>query len=243
MTSTTNPPVPSDDANSFQRLAGVLFSPVETFRQIARRPDWIVPLALLVIVAIGSSVLVAPHIDLEPQLREQYEKQGMSEEQVDKALEIVGRIQKFQAVITAIFVPILILVIAGVFLLLLKLFGAETTFRQTFSVTLYAWVPQILKSIISSALIIPRGLVDVRELPSLLKSNLGFLADPIDAPVVFSLLSSLDVFTFWTIALLTIGLSEASKFSRGKTAGFVIGAWIVVVVVKLGFAVLQGGLG
>lgn len=43
-------PVPSaaarDSANSFSRVARVLFSPKPTFESIARRPTWIVPVIL-----------------------------------------------------------------------------------------------------------------------------------------------------------------------------------------------------
>jgi FtsH-binding integral membrane protein len=57
-------------------------------------------------------------------------------------------------------------------------------------------------------------------------------------PVLFSLLSSFDIFTIWTLILLIIGFSTLSRMSRGKSAAIVISLWLFTVVVKLGFAAL-----
>lgn len=233
------PTQPEPAANPFSRLAGAIFSPVETFRSIARRPDWIVPLIVLVVISVATSFVVAPRIDLETSMRAQFEEQEMSEAQIEQAISIAKTMNRFSPLISIVFIPVQMLVIAGVFLLLFKMLGADPSFRQVFSVTLYAWVPQVIKWIAFSAVITTRESVSPEELPALLKSNLAFLADP-ERPMMLALLGSLDVFTFWTIALLTIGYSEASKFPRGRTAAIVIALWVVVVLVKISFAALQG---
>lgn len=240
MTSTMEPGAPQQPGrtNPFERLAGIFISPAETLRSIAARPDWLVPFLLILVVSIGANFVVAPHIDLEPQVRAQVEKQGGGEEDVDRALEIVEKFGKFQSIITAVFVPIILIVTAAILLLVVKVLGGEGTFKQLFSITNYSWMPQMLKAIISTAIIAPKGMIDARHLATLLRSNLGFLADPLEAPVAFSFLSSLDAFTIWTLFLLTVGLSEASRFSRGKAATIVVILWLLMVLAKVGFAAL-----
>ncbi|HUO84006.1 MAG TPA: YIP1 family protein, partial [Thermoanaerobaculia bacterium] len=199
------------------------------------------PFVVVVIISVIASVLVAPHVDLEPQLREQYEKANMSDEQIEQSLAMVARFQKFQAAVTAVFVPIIILIVAAVFLLLVKMFGGAGGFVHFLSITCYGWIPQVIKAVILTAIIVPRGMIDARQLGTLLRSNPGFLADPVDAPALFSLLSSLDVFTFWTLFLFTIGISEAAGFSRGRAAALVVIPWALFVLGKVGLAAVMGG--
>ena len=49
--------------NPFQRIAGVLFAPAETFQDIARKPDILVPLLLILIIGYVGTFLVVPKMD------------------------------------------------------------------------------------------------------------------------------------------------------------------------------------
>ncbi|HEX7707197.1 MAG TPA: hypothetical protein VF701_12130, partial [Thermoanaerobaculia bacterium] len=73
---------------------------------------------------------------------------------------------------------------------------------------------------------------------TMVKSNPGFLVDASDRPVLYSLLTSIDLFTIWTIVLLVFGFSALSKLSRGKTAAIIVTLWFVMLAIKLGFAAI-----
>lgn len=230
--------------NPFQRLIGVLFSPVDTLRQIAERPDWLVALIVMIVFSVAAYFVVAPHLDLETTLREQFEARGgIDQEMIDRQVEMALKISKYTAPIQIVFIPIMYVVIAAVFLLAFKLMGGEGTFKQFFSVTIYSWVPQILKAIASSIIIATRGKMTAPEMESLVKSNLGFLADQKSAPIPFAFLSSIDIFNIWMVVLLVIGLSFGARVSRGKAAGVVVALWIVIILFKIGMAALQSAGG
>ena len=83
-------PVPDAEPkpNSFQRIIGVLFSPDATFASIARRPDWVVPLVLIVIIALANGVLTASHIDFGAPAREAMaQNKNVTQEQMDRFLD------------------------------------------------------------------------------------------------------------------------------------------------------------
>src|SRR3954449_6321168 len=81
--------------NSFQRIIGVLFSPDATFASIARRPDWVVPLVLLLIVSLCVGVILAPRVDFGSATREAMEQnKNVSQEQVDRAVKMTSSIGK-----------------------------------------------------------------------------------------------------------------------------------------------------
>jgi hypothetical protein len=89
-------------------------------------------------------------------------------------------------------------------------------------------MPQVLSSIVGTIILIARGgLIDPQEIATIVKTNPGFLANPKTQPMLFALLSSLDIFTIWTLVLLIIGFALLSRSSKGKAAAIVIGWWVV----------------
>lgn len=233
-------PVPARP-NAFRRLAGVLFSPDPTFREIAAAPDWLIPLLLITAVTVLATVMISPHIDFETTIREQMQEQGVAEERIERQIEGVRKFQKFGAIANGLVAPVMMLIIAGVVLIAMKMFGSDMTFRQSFAVTNYAWMPHVIKSLLFIPLVMRIGSVTPEQMPTVLRSNLGFLADAKEQPVLFALLASFDAFTIWVLILFIVGYGHASKLRRATVSAILISLWVVIVLVKLGFAALRGG--
>lgn len=241
----TVPPPPAvpqpapEKSSGFGRLIGVLFSPDQTFASIARRPDFVVPLVLFLLFGIVGAIVFAQKADFVSAARAQMEERHMSQDQMDRALKIQGSIAKVFTYASPIFTIIFFLAAAAILMLAYRVMGGEGEFLHYFSVFLYSWVPRFLQSCILTGVMAARAdKTDVQLLPVLVRSNLGFLADLKTQPVLFSLLSSLDVFTIWSIVLMIIGFAHVSKMSKGKSAGIMITLWGFVIAIKLGFAAL-----
>ncbi len=73
---------------------------------------------------------------------------------------------------------------------------------------------------------------------ALLWSNPAFLAGDEASLALLAFLSSLDVFSFWSLALLTIGFSVAGRVSKGQAATCVVGIWVLYVASKVGLAAI-----
>lgn len=229
----TVPAPPAEKPNSFQRIIGVLFSPNETFASIARQPDWVVPLVIILVVSMVSGIVFAQRVDFGAPMREAMEQnKNISAEQAERTIRIASAAAKVFSYCAPVISLIFMLIIAGVLLLAFRVMGGEGDFRQAFSVSAYAWMPGILKSIIVTAIIAARG-ATATELPTLLRSNLAFLVPLKQNPLVFALLSKLDVFTIWILALMIIGFAFVSRFSKAKSAAVVISLWIVATLLSL----------
>lgn len=230
--------------NSFQRMAGALFAPAETFADIARRPDVLVPLLLFIAIGYVAVFLSFRHMDFDAVLAQQHEMMKKQNPNVSDAdFERVAGFTKAMMKVTQFVAPIigaawwaiLALILFGAF----RIMGADLGYKQAFSATLYAWMPLILFSIVSTIVIVLRNdLIDPTTMPTLVKSNPAFLVDMKEQPVLFALLASLDLFTIWTIVLLIFGFAAASKFSRAKSAAIIVSLWIVMLVIRIGFAAL-----
>ncbi|HXA48822.1 MAG TPA: hypothetical protein VNV86_00890, partial [Candidatus Acidoferrum sp.] len=55
------------------RISGILFEPGKTFEDIARRPTYILPMALLIGIVLVMMVLFAQHVGWERSIRHQFE--------------------------------------------------------------------------------------------------------------------------------------------------------------------------
>jgi len=240
---TTPAPGAEPKPNSFQRIIGVLFSPDATFASIARRPDWVVPLALIVILSLANGILISSRIDFGAPAREAMaQNKNMTQEQMDRAEKMsvgMGKVAKFIGPVIAI---IVLLIVAGALLLTVRLMGGEGDFKQAFSVTCYAWIPNIIQAIVLTIIVLAKGstAINPQTIPTIVRSNPAFLVDMKTQPMAFALLSSLDLFTIWVIVLLVIGFAYVGRISKAKAAVAVVSLWAVTILFKLIPAALQG---
>lgn len=239
----TNPPAsapPPPEASKpgfFQRLIGVFMSPGETFQSIVQRPDWVAPFVFILFISLVSGIVVGMRVDFAAIARETIEMSPraaqMSADQMETGIRVQGAILKVAAYCSPIFSALTFLIVAVVLLFSLRLFGGEGNFKQAFAVTLYAWMPHLIKGIITVIVVLTRSNLGVFELQNPVMSNPGFLVDPKANLLAYSVLSSIDIFSIWSLVLMVIGFAVVSRLSKGKTAGVVVGWWIVITLVSL----------
>lgn len=229
--------------NAFQRIAGVFFAPAETFADIARRPDILVPLLVILVIGYVTTFMVMPHLDWDAVVAQQAEmvkKQNpnVSDADIAQMGKFTTAIAKVSGYLAPVFVLIGYAIVALVVWGACRLMGGAGDFKQALSTTLYAHFPRVILGIVMAVVIMARGTVDPSTMATVVKSNPAFLVDMREQPVLFALLSSIELFQIWTIVLLVIGFAMLTKLSRAKTAAIIISLWIILLVVKVGFAAL-----
>ncbi|MDQ6803242.1 MAG: YIP1 family protein [Acidobacteriota bacterium] len=225
---------PGPKPSGFQRIIGVLISPDETFASIARQPDFLAPLLLILILAVVGGIIFAQRVDFAAPAREAMEQRGnMSEAQMESALKIsaaIGKIFSYGAPVVSV---IVLLIVSAVLLLAFRMMGGEGTFKQAFAATVYAWMPLTILNIILLVIIMAKTGITALDLPTLVMSNPAFLVTMKEHPFLFALLASIDIFTIWTLVLFIFGFSHLSKFSKSKSAAVVITVWVIWTCIKL----------
>jgi len=230
--------------SAFGRLLGVLVSPGQTFRSIAARPTVWAALLVLVLCTLGVGLLAAPRIDYEDIIRKQVAKSGreVPQEQLDKQIEVTQKIRTPLTLAQVAFVPIFLCLVTLFPWVIFKLLGSEVDYVPSLSVTAHAWMPQVVSALLSIPVILSRpslGYEDTRN--GFLKSNLGaFVSTPEMSAPLTAVLSSLDVFSLWTLILFILGFKEVAKVSMAKAAGTMIILWLLFVGIKVGFAAVFG---
>jgi Yip1 domain len=227
--------------SAFGRLVGVFLSPARTFASIAARPTWILPVAISAALSLPLSELILSKTNWREVVSAQIAKSGrtLSEAQLDAAVEQSRKLAWVWDV-AAVAAPILVtLIVAAALWGACNAFGWEVKFRQSLGVTAHSYFPGVLYGLGLLAALWNRPTVDPQKIGNVLPTNLGYLAPGAD-PVSHGLLASVDFFSFWTIALLVLGLSAAAKTSRGRMAVLVVSLWALYVLGKAGATALVG---
>lgn len=230
--------------SAFGRLIAVLVSPSRAFESIAQRPTWVAPLILLMILNIASGVLVFQHVDMKEVIERDTARQGqqLTDAQIE---QFAGFSEKFGLGCIALAPPIGYLLFALLLMVGMKVVDGEIGFLGSFSVTLHSMMPWAVASLITIPVALGTEVFSYEQVKAstFIASSAAAFAPDGTSPILLSLLSSLDVFSFWTMALLAIGYSIVAKVSRGKAAATVIGLWVVYVAVKVGMAALGSAFG
>ena len=142
------------------------------------------------------------------------------------------------AVWSLIALPAMLCIEAGIFFVLFRLFGSELTFRQSAATTVHGSLPLAVAGLVGIAVVLGRDQVGFMELQwgGVVASNLGFLADESTGKVELALLTSVDLFSAWCIALLALGYRIVARVGSGLAWGVVGAIWGLGILIKLGIA-------
>ncbi len=245
----TNQPVTEGPRLNFvQRLVGAYVSPQETFEDINRKGSWLGIFLIIAVLAAAMSYLPQRIMDHETYMRKALEAnpltRKMPEDQIQKIVEQPQ--SAFQKYSPLVFTPIVILVVyvicAAALLLIFVLMGGGLNFKKSMTFTIWGMAPPgLVGSLLAIVFMFTKDPDSLDVDPSAnVVSNLGHLVSAKEHGVLHSLLASFDIFTVWTIFLLSIGFSIASggKISKGKAAVGVIIAWAIYVLGKVGFTAI-----
>lgn len=229
------------------RLMGVFIEPGQTFEDIVRKPNWIAPLILLVLVSLAIVETMLVKIGMSRIILQTLKMSGQAAAMDPAQLnQVIQKGAPFGAVMMQIMAvvgaPFFLLLVAGFGILVLNgLFGERARFKEIFSVTCYAYMPSIVGAVMAVAVMF-FGDPDAFNPRSPAPTNLGFFLNPLTTShALFAVASSLDIVIFWFLILLAIGLSRVSGNKVKASSIFMtyLGAWSLVVIAKVGFALLS----
>jgi len=231
----------------FQRLTGIFFEPTKTFEDINRKTTWIGIFIIMAILGMVVAYVMVSHIDTMAMMRQQLEGRNMSEAQINAAIEaqqgssLVKYLMYAGVVVAPIAQILMYLIIAGVFLLIFVMMGAPLTFKKTLAVTIWGMSPAaIVMSVLSVVLIYIKNPDSIDMAQGVVMSNLGPLVNSKASPFLNSVLGSIDLFSIWTIVMLSIGLAAISgrKLTIQKAGIGVVIPWVLYVLGKSGFRMI-----
>jgi len=219
-------PQQSNESGPLSRMMGVFFSPKLTFASIGRKPDWLIPFIIIILLAVISVYFMQPII-ISESLQKQHEKmeeRGMSAEQMDTAAEQTAKVMKFTVLpigivgfaFTLVLGALIWLFVGNIFL------GGAAKFKHTFAVNVYRSLIPTIGGLIKLPIILSKETLNVHF------SLATFMSDELRETFLYKVLMHTDIFNIWSIAVLCIGLAAIYNFNVKKV-------WPVVVLIYVAY--------
>ena len=240
-----SPPQPEPKAaiSSFGRILGMFFSPRATYEDIVRKPSWLLPVTIMMVLGLVTAVALNQRMNWRQFVTQQIEKNPrsaqLSPEQKEQQIEGGAKFAPYSVYAFGIPAPIIvILIVAGVMLGAYNLFGgANVNFKTSLAIVSHAFVPNFLATFLFLVVLFvkPPGEMD---LDNPVATNLAaFLPDGIPKWLE-ALCKNVDVFSFWVLILISIGFAVANPKKLKGAKSFTIAASMLAlyVVLRVGIA-------
>jgi hypothetical protein len=245
MTPEPLPPPEPKGMGEASRIAGIFFEPAKTFEDIARRPTFLVPLFIVIACVLVFMALFAQHVGWERSIRHQWEinprAAQMSPEQRENAIQMQIRFSGVGAYAGVLLgIPIVDLIWALLLFGIVKgIMAAPLRYKQVFAVVTWSGIIGLVSTALTIVVMFLKNPDDF-NLQNPLVFNPGALMDPLtSSKFVYTLASSLDLFTIWMLVLIAIGLKAAGG-KQLSTGGAMTAVFLPWVVWTLGKAALAG---
>jgi hypothetical protein len=236
--------------SQWQRVVDTFTAPSKTFTDIKLgHKSWWLPFVVYVILgfafygAVNSKVGMRQVVDNQVRLSPKSEERmaQLTPEQRESQMKISTTITQ------VVFVagPVFLLVMGAIISLVLWgtlnfAFGGKAKFGSIFSVWMYAMLPSIIKTILGIVVIYAGVAPESFNIKNFAPTNLGAFLPTDTNPALYSLATSIDIITIWSLALVGIGSAIVAgvKRSSGYISSF--GWWAIVVLVSAGWAAIMG---
>jgi hypothetical protein len=121
------------------------------------------------------------------------------------------------------------------------IFGGKSKYGQIFAVSYYAWLPMSLKALLGTIVIYAGMAPESFNIKNFAPTNLGAFLDPVETnKALYSLATSLDVVTIWTLVLMGIGVATVAGVKKSSGYMAVFGWWALFVLIGVGWAAVMG---
>jgi len=231
-TAATVPATPEAPKGLLSRIVGVFFSPRATYADVAARPRWFGVLAISsVVIAGGFYFLLSSEsgqkalLDQQTQVIESFGVK-LNDAAYDRMEQGVERAKYTTPIAQLVAIPIVSVIFAGILLGIFNaLLGGDATFKQVFAIVAHSTLIGALQNTFA------RPLDYVRETissPTSLSVLFPFLEEK---SFLGRLTGMLDLFQFWSILSLAIGLGVLYKRRTGPIATTMLVIYVVIVAI------------
>jgi len=234
----TQPPL-----SEAQRVLDTFVAPTQTFADLRRSSNWLVPFLVITIATIALVFVADRKIGFEKIVENQLAMQPQQAARLDQ-LSVEDRARRMQTIVSfnrsvaymyPIFILIFLVIIAAVLLATFNFgLGTEVTFNQSLAVCVYASLPSVIKALLAM-LVLFIGAGEAFTFQNPIASNLSGLFDP-SSHFLYAAGLNLDIFNGWTIALTGIGFACLTRIKRSTCLGVLFGWWAVWVLAISGIS-------
>jgi hypothetical protein len=232
-----------------ERVMDTFIAPSKTFTDILRSQSWWLPFLLSVVISYAFLFTVQKQVGWETVAENTLKQDAKTQERLANATpEARASAQSLTlGIIKYTFwsAPLLALLGAAVISLVLWgtinfIFSGKATFGTVFAVWMYGTLPVLIVSILAIVTLFAGMDKESFNLSNPVGTNIGFYL-PAETPKwLMTLGTSIDVVWLWSLALVGIGLAIVARVKRSLGLTAVFGWWLLILILKVGYAAIAG---
>jgi hypothetical protein len=229
---TPNTQANPQEAGLLTRLIGVVFSPRDAYSAVAARPKWLgAMLVSVLLMGAAQGTFLSTEVGREAMIDQQIatvKAFGANvTDQMVQQLEARSQYAAYtQPATLLVAIPIFAAILAGLLLAIFTaVLGGGATFKQVYAVVAHSMVIGGIQQVFSFPIMYMRG-----EMASPTKLSIFFPMLAEDSFFTY-LLSGLDIFYFWSLINLSIGVAVLYKRRTGPVAAVLLGIYAVIVLI------------
>lgn len=237
--------------SQMQRLLNMFTAPSKVFTDIKNgRLSWWLPFILY--VALGYAFYFA--VDSKVGMRQAAENQitmnakaqerlsQLTPEQRETQMKITVTITRVAFLCAPVLVVIVGLVISLVMWGTINFgFGGKATFGKVWVVWVYGSLPSVFKTILGIIVLYAGAAPESFNSRNFAPTNLGAFLSPTDTnAALYSLATSIDAITIWTLVLVGMGTAIVAGVKRNSGYIAAFGWWALIVLLGVGWAAVMG---
>ncbi|MDE3189083.1 MAG: YIP1 family protein [Acidobacteriota bacterium] len=237
--------------SQWQRVTSTFFAPSRTFADIKRgNRSWWLPFILVGLASyilfaavsfkIGMQQVVDNQIHLNPKAEERLAQ--VTPEQREMSTKVSLYITEGAFIANpAIMLAVIALLSLGLLGTMNFLFAGKAGYGSIFAVWMYASLPSVIKTLMGTIVIFSGIAPESFNIKNFAPTNAGAFLNPADTnPALYSLASSMDLITIWTLILLGMGAATVAGVKRSSGYAAVFGWWVLFILVGMGWSAAFG---
>jgi len=235
---------PQAAISPFGRIIGVFFSPKDTFEDIVRKPNWLLPMALILLFSLIAVIALNSHFSWRDYISQQIEKSPraaqLSAEQKERQVEMSAKFSPTFAYVFGLVLPIcgllvIALVLMGAFNIMA---GAGANFKTSLAIVSHAVIPASIVGTILFITVLFLKPVGMFDLENPVATNVAALLPEDASKWLVALGKNIDLLELWKLILLSIGFAAVypKKLKGGKAFSIVLGVFLIYLVLRVGIA-------
>ena len=240
-----SPVAPEKAGGFFQNLVDLYVAPRQAFERIVKSPQFVLPLIGHILLTFAFTGIWLHKMDAREFIKTQIEESGRADkipaEQREAIIEQQAKFMPIFAWASPVFLVIGIVVVAACLMLIYRFFySSDVGFRQSFAIVTWEFFAVgIVTTVVIVAVLSLKGDWNLNP-QEVVQANLSlFFEKSATAKPLWALLTSIDVFSLWSIFLLATGFGVASRKSTGSAIWGIVVPWVVIVLIKVGWNALM----
>ncbi|HEY1987288.1 MAG TPA: Yip1 family protein [Terracidiphilus sp.] len=237
--------------SQWQRVSNTFTAPSKTFEDIKRgHRSWWLPFLFYVVIGYAFFAAVNQKIGMTTVAENQIRMDPKTEERLaqvppeQRAVQMKWSVYITEGIFAA--TPLLTLIIVAVGSLVLWgtinfVFGGKASYGGVFAAWMFASLPSIFKTLLGIVVLYAGTAPESFNIKNFAPTNVGAFLNPADTnKALYSLASSLDIITIWSLILMGIGVAIVAGVKRSSGYIAVFGWWAIMVIGGVLFGLVTG---